>query len=147
MAARCSQVDSDAPPKPSKHPIRLQMTDLFDTIVANDIKCDEQLYQLALREKEKGNNELANFIISKDEKRRNSVLATAWKMQNSSVVLARKAKTRIEIMEESRSAECVPGCDGKWYAQAEQTLNLNQIDVNDFCTAVKDHLEKGRGKN
>ena len=148
MAARCSRGGSEAgPSKPAKRPRRLEMTELFDTVVSNNIRTDEEFCNLAQSEKLKGNDALANFVLSKDEKRRNSILSTAWKMQESSASLARKRKTRTQLMQEALSSDCISHCDGRWYTQAIQTLTLNQIQVTAFCSAVKELLEKGRGKH
>ena len=146
MAARSSQASLEGPIRPPKRPKKLDMCDLYDTTIENNIKTDEQLCQHALKEKGNGNKQIANFVLAKDEKRRSSILSTAWKMQNSSATLARKSKSRIEILEDAHSIECIPNCGGKWYAQAEETLKLNQVCVEEFCAAVKNLLENGRGK-
>ena len=112
MATWSLKASSDGPTEPSKCPKRMQICDLYDKVIQNNIETDEQLCQQALQEKGKGNNKLANILLSKHTEQLNSVLCTTRIMQNASAVLSRKCKTRNQTLEEANSTECISGCEG-----------------------------------
>ena len=58
----------------------------------------------------------------------------------------RSQKTRMQLLHESYSAECVSNCEGKCLEAAVNLLNRNEISVSVFAQAVLTLLEKGRGK-
>lgn len=127
--AKCAlKPGSDGPTEPSKLSKQMLMCYLFDKVIKNNIKNDEQLCQQDLQEKGNGNNKLANFVLWKNRKQLKSVLSTAWIMQSACLVLSRKSKTRNQTCE---------GCEGSWYIQAKKKIKLNQINVDEFITAVK----------
>lgn len=136
---------ASAEPAPKKAK-RMTPTDLYDIVINNNIKTDIELCRLASEEREKGNIELANFVIGKDEKRRNSLISTSWKMKTASSVLEREAKSRMELLREAKEKDCIAGCGGRWLEQAAQTLSLNNISKVEFAANILDLLEKGRGK-
>lgn len=135
-------------PPPCKRPRSLQPSDLFDIVINNNIKDDDGLCAYANRLKKEENNPLlSNYILTRDEKKRDTVIRTAWKLHTSAEVIARKNKTRIEILHEAKTEDCIPTCDGKWLHYAHDTLRKNQIDAGVFSTAVYELLLKGRGKD
>ena len=54
--------------------------------------------------------------------------------------------TRIEILYSQLVGECVAGCQGQWLLMAKEVLQQNDIRQVDFAEAVRNLLEKGRGK-
>lgn len=131
----------------SKQPKRLTPTDLYDIIIKKNIKTDMELCHLANEEREKENPALATFVLAKDEKRRNSLIATSWKMRTATATLQREAKSRLELLSDCKTLDCVAGCLGQWLHQAEHTLALNNIDKLEFSNKIYEAIEKGRGKN
>ena len=67
-------------------------------------------------------------------------------MQNAEHGLARRGKSRMEILEKTSSKECAEDCNGTWIEMAQKTLERNNIQAPDFAKAVKVLLQKGRGK-
>ena len=69
-------------PTRPKQQRRLQPSDIHAVITENNIKSDLKLCAHTLKLKEKENNPfLFNYVFNKDEKRRNSAIQTAWKME------------------------------------------------------------------
>ena len=133
--------------RPKQHR-RLQPSDIYAVIVESNIKSDFKLCAYALKLKEKENNSLLfNYIFSKDEKRRNSAIQFAWKMKNATAILEPQSKNHITILEEVRNGKCSDDCTEKWLLQTKNTLQLNGLDPNEFAAAIRNLLEKGRGKH
>ena len=53
---------------------------------------------------------------------------------------------RLEIIQQCADGECVVGCDDVWLECALEVLTNNRIDPIVFAKALRDLLEKGRGK-
>ena len=141
-----SKASSDTSNKSkTKRAKRLSPSELHDLIVANNIRDDDDFCSHAKKMKKEGDSSLANLVMSKDEKRRKSMITSAWKLEESEEVVERKRKNRLEILKEEKLKEC--RCEGRWRAQAEQTLELNGIDPRDYWNSVFTLLEKGRGKH
>lgn len=117
-------------------------------ITKNNIKTDLWLCRHAMIELNESNNLfLSDFIMTKDDKRRNSMIATAWKLNTAAAVIERNNKSRLQILDESLSKLRIPGCASRWLTQTQDTLFKNDIDINLFTTAVKTTLVQGRGKH
>ena len=54
---------------------------------------------------------------------------------------------QFEILQLARAKDCVQDCNYEWLRCALQTLHRNNVVRIEFSTAVKDLLEKGRGKS
>ena len=127
---------------------RLQPSDIYAVIVENNIKSDLKLCAHGLKVKEKENNPLLfNYVFNKDEKRWNSAIQTAWKMKNATAILERQNKNHMTILEEVCNGSCTDDCAERWLLQAKNTLQLNGLDPNEFAAAIRNLLEKGRGKH
>ena len=138
----------ETPCATNKRKRKLQPSDLYNIITKNNIKTDLQLCRHAMMELNENNNPLlSDFIMTRDDKRRNSMIATAWKLNTAAAVIERNNKSRLEILEESFTKPCIPGCASRWLTQAQDTLLKNDIDISLFTTAVKTALVQGRGKH
>ena len=67
-------------------------------------------------------------------------------MHTSSEKLNRQRLCRLEIIQQCADGECVSGCDGVWLKCAIEVLTNNRIHPLVFAQALRDLLEKGRGK-
>ena len=67
-------------------------------------------------------------------------------MQNAEHDLARRARSRMEILEETSSKECAEDCNGSWIEMAQETLERNIIQAPEFAKAVNVLLLKCQGK-
>ena len=70
------------------------------------------------------------------------VLNTAWELNAAQDRLSRSKKSRINILREAQSTECVPECNGMWLTCAKQVLQQNGINVQSFLDAVKELIHK-----
>ena len=56
---------------------------------------------------ENDNPLLSDVITTRDYKRRNSMIATTWKLHTAAVVIERNNKSHLEILEESFTKPCI----------------------------------------
>ena len=68
-------------------------------------------------------------------------------MKNATATLERQNKNRMTILEEVRNGSCTDYCAERWHLQAKNILQLNGLDPNEFAAAIRNLLEKGRGKH
>ena len=69
-----------------------------------------------------------------------------WKLEEAEEKAERSKKTQIEILYIKLGEECVAGCNRHWLEMAVAVLERNNIKQADFAEAVRNGLEKGRGK-
>ena len=120
---------------------------MSNIIVEKKIKNRTELLALASAQKAEGKTDLAEFVVNRGNRLVEEVIATAWEMENASEVLKRSKLTRLEILEKCLLEDsCTPECNGQWLQCATQLLNWNNVSRRAFSEAVKNLLEKGRGK-
>ena len=125
---------------------RLTNSMVSNVIRTKSIKTKTELYALAETQRKEGKNELFDFIINRNSKKIVDLINITWEMHSAQSELSRCQKSRLEILSDCLSEDCVEGCDGMWYTTATETLERNNISVETFTGAVKSLLEKGRGK-
>ena len=96
---------------------------------------------------EKGQTDLAAFVLSRSSKSLNDLIENIWKMNNAKASIQREKTTRMEILKKCQSETWVDGCDIEWYKCATQVLQLNSINPSVFADATRHSLEHGRGKS
>ena len=125
---------------------RLSCFDVSNIIVEEKIKNRTELLALASAQKAEGKTDLAEFVVNMGNRVVEEVIATARQMDSVSEVLKRSKLTRQEILEKCLLEDsCTPECNGQWLQCATQLLNWN-VARRAFSEAVKNLLEKGRGK-
>ena len=67
-------------------------------------------------------------------------------MKSASEEVAREKLCRMEILSKVESGDCVNGCEGGWYECALEVLTNNSINPMCFAAALRELIEKGRGK-
>ena len=125
---------------------RLSNLEVSEFLVANQIKSEVELLALADAQRKEGKKDLASFILCRSNKAIQELIDNTWRLQNARAKLDRKKKSRIELLRDARSAECVDGCNGEWIKCAREVLKNNKIHPVVFASALKDLLTKGRGK-
>lgn len=125
---------------------RLSALDVSEFLVKHNVKTTTELFSIAKTQKNEGNKELANYIMSRATKNLNDLLDNTWKMENSTETLQRQKLDRIDLIRSAAKGECIEGCDGSWYQCAEEVLILNKIHPILYAQAIRDLLIKGRGK-
>ena len=74
------------------------------------------------------------------------LIDNTWRLQNARAKLDRKKKSRVDLLRDARSAECIDSCNGEWIKCARGVLKNNKIHPVVFASALKDLLTKVRGK-
>lgn len=115
-------------------------------IQAKNIKSRLQLMSIAASQNREGKTDLAEFICNRGGKTVDDCLAIAQELATAEAKFTRSQKTRIELLRENYTGECVANCNGKWMDAAVQLLNRNEISLSVFAQALFTLLEKGRGK-
>ena len=87
--------------------------------------------------------DLANCLLGKTPKARDDLLASAWEMENAKAKVDRESISRMQLIRQVGSNDCVDGCDGEC---TTQVLRQNSIPPYVFAEALRDLLTKGRGE-
>ena len=67
-----------------------------------------------------------------------------WDVENTEKVIEHRKSSRMEILMSAQGTSCV--CEGEWMQCALELLDKSRIKREEFSTAIKELLEKGRGK-
>ena len=89
---------------------------------------------------------MAQFIANPGNKAVQEAIELAKEFAKAEAKCLWAKKTRIELLQEQTTGECVHGCGGRWLEAAQQLLQRHNITKEDFCTAIYTALSKGRGK-
>ena len=125
---------------------RLTDADVAKFIVEKDIKTEKELKAAAKARDRDGMDSLYSFCVSRDAKKLSLLIANAWEMESAEEDVQRSKLTRMEILDMKYKGDCVEDCNGRWYDMAVEILTLNKIFPPSFGYAVKQLLQKGRGK-
>ena len=90
--------------------------------------------------------DLAQFIANRGSKVVDEAIQVGWEMEEAEEKLKRKQMTRLEILHKALEGPCIANCNGEWLDVAEDTLARNNLSGGSFQSAVRELLEKGRGK-
>lgn len=124
----------------------LSVYEVAQSIQTKNVQSRLQLLTIAASQNREGKTELAEFICNSCGKAVGDCLAIAQELATAEAKYERSQKTRIQLLHESYSAECIADCKGKWLEAAVNLLNRNEISVSVFSQAVLTLLEKRRGK-
>jgi len=141
---RSEDEEQENPSRRQKRKRKLSAFDLSEIIVQKGIKTRTELLALAQLQKEEGKVDVAEFIINRGTRAVADVLHTAWELSTAPQSLERQKKTRLQLIHEALHSNCV--CNGLWFECATQILQRNGIVHQAFSDAVKDLLQRGRGK-
>ena len=125
---------------------RLSSFEVSKIIIDKGIRNRTELLALANVQKADGKTDLAEFVFNRGNRVVEEVIATSWEMENASDVIERSKLTRLELLEKSLEDPSVDQCNGQWLQLPNQILRWNDVSREAFSEAVKDLLEKGRGK-
>ena len=133
-------------PKRKKARKSLSIYDVSQIAVEKGIKNRLELLALANQQKREGKTDLAQLIANRGGKAVDEALSVGWELEKAEEKLERSRLTRIEILYRQLGEECVIGCNRRWLQMAEDVLLRNNIKKEDFSEAIRNALEKGRGK-
>ena len=119
---------------------------MSEIIVEKGIKTRTELLALANEQKMEGKTDITEFVVTPGPKVVAEVLNTTWELNTVQDRLSHSKKSRIDILREAQSTECVPECNGMWLTCAKQVLQQNGINLRSFSDAVKELIHKERGK-
>ena len=125
---------------------RLTNFEVGEIVRANQLKTRLHILAFAEKQRADGKTDLAEFIFNRGKKNVDEIIATAWEMARAEAALERAQLRRIEILRQCLNTDCVPGCNQQWLHQAEDILQRNQIEKDDFSAAVETLLTEGRGQ-
>ena len=89
---------------------------------------------------------LAEFIANRGQKIVNEALNLAKEFDEAPQTLARMRKSRVQLLKEAYSGECVIDCNGKWLECGLMLLQRNEIPLSHFSNAMLKALSLGHGK-
>ena len=125
---------------------RMSAFDLSEIVLQKGITSRTELLALAQEQKDEGKTDIAEFVFNRGPKVVTEVIDTTWEMKKAKESLERAKKTRLQLLREAMNSECANNCNGVWKECAYQVLDRNGIDRISFANAVKELLDKGRGK-
>lgn len=123
---------------------RLTVYDVRQLIQDQKITTRLELVCLAVEQEREGKTSLGEFIANRGHKAVDGALAKEFGEAEGK--FARCRKTRIQLLEECKNAECCEGCHGSWIAAAQRLLERHEISIEVFCKAIYTALNEGRGK-
>lgn len=130
----------------SKKPKRLSNLDVSDFILEHKITNDTQLFAAANSRKKEGQSDLAGYVLAKNPKSLLELINNTWKLKNANEEIERERKSRMEIIKEAITLECVDGCNHDWISCALELLRYNNIHPFVYAAALRELLSLGRGK-
>ena len=74
-------------------------------------------------------------------------MQTCWEIVEAVDNEQRDTKTRLQMLEEVKEADCVVGCNEHWKYLALRTLQRNNCSAKELRNAIKNALINGRGKD
>ena len=125
---------------------RLSLFDVSQIDVEKGIRTRLQLLAYANNQKREGKTDLAEFIANRGAKAVDEALSVGWELEEAEGKMERSEKSRAEILYSQLGKECVVGCDRRWLQMARNLLERNNIAGDDFSEAIRNLLDKGRGK-
>lgn len=89
-------------------------------ITEKDIKTVRELQSLAYEQKKQRKTDLAEFLINRSPRIVGDIVNTSWEIEEASEKLERARKTRMQLLEEASSNDCVAGCNSEWLVCAKR---------------------------
>ena len=110
------------------------------------IKSRLELLVLASRQKKEEKEDLAEFIANRGNKVVDEAIKVGWEMEEAEEKLKRKRMTRLEILQEALKGPCAENCNEQRLELAKDIVKRNNLTDGVFQKAVRELLDKGRGK-
>ena len=118
------ETSTTSAPPPPKHnkPKRLSNSDVAAFLIKNNLKDESHLMVVAKQRNDNGESDIYNFVLNKSPKALADLINTAWKMQNAEKNVERSEKSRMDILMDYVTGECVTHCLGTWFTSAKEVL-------------------------
>jgi len=147
-ASQSTQSSQELVVVPSRKRKRVRMSNYDFSRLMRDkkLKSRTEVLAFASMQEREGKSDLAEFIFNRSKKALEELIQTSLDFETAEADLERSKLARVAILEGVAEGDCVEGCAGAWYAQAEDILNRNHIAKTNFAGAIFTLLEQGRGK-
>lgn len=126
---------------------RLSNIEVSEYILKNNIKSQTALLAIANEQRVEGKKDLAQFVLTRSSKSLDELIQQTWRMHKAAEQLFRNGRSRIDIIREAATGNCVDKCDGLWLKAAEEVLVNNKLHPVLFAAALRDLIINGRGKH
>jgi hypothetical protein len=106
---------------------RLTAFDISEIIIEKGIKSREELLIFAKDQKDQGKKDIAEFIVNRGSKVVADILNTAWEMEHAKEKKARRAKSRMQLLNEAREGSCVlyiSCCESTSHTQVKKKIQI-----------------------
>ena len=123
----------------------LSTFDVCQLVQAKSISSRLELVSLAAAQVREGKTTLAEFIANQESKVVDEAIQLAKEFAKAKACLKQSRKSRIELLKEELTGECIDGCEGKWLTAAIQLLQRHEIEEHSFCNAISNALKKVEG--
>jgi hypothetical protein len=121
--------------------------DVGEYCIRKDIHSITELMADAEIRKGDGDSTLSSFIYRTSLKKISELIDKAWMMQKSVSKLQSLRTPRMERLRQVLEEPCLPGCDELWFRCAVDVLQRNNINQNEYASALCNLLQNGRGKD
>ena len=101
---------------------RLSVFDVCKLIQQKSISTRLELVCLAMVQEREGKRCLAEFIANRGNKAVDEALSLAKEFSHAEEQCLRLKKSRIQLLQESKDAPCVDGCEGRWFVPILERL-------------------------
>ena len=129
---RSSEGDASGRGKRRKGRKRLSVFDVSQIAVEKGIRTRLELLAYANTQKRDGKTDLAMFIANRGAKAVDEALSVGWELEEAEGKMERSKKSRSEILYSQLAKVCVVGCDGRWLQMAQNLLQRNNINADEF---------------
>ena len=114
--------------------------------VKHNIKKESELLAAANARRLERNNNLADYVMH-NTRRLTDTIDSAWKLEQSSSELSDKLIPRVVRVRDLAKGSCEEDCGGHWLQLVLETLRRNKINKYVYAGALRELLEKARGKH
>ena len=117
--------------------------DVCQLVQAKSISSRLELVSLAAAQVREGKTTLAEFIAYQGSKAVDEAIQLGKEFAKAEARLNRSRQSRIELLKEELTGECIDGCE--WLTAAKQLLQRHEIEEHSFCNAISHALKKVEG--
>ena len=144
QANKRKSVERSQEPK-AKRKLRLSNQDTAKFIRAHKIHSYTELLSVADQRQQEGLDDISSFVFNRTEKFLRELITKTWDMAGAQDKIERQKTDRLDILIKFKYQEpCV--CNGEWLTCAKEVMDLNNIDVAEFRSAILENIRLGRAK-
>lgn len=125
---------------------RLSNLEVSRVLIEKNLHNEIDLLALAEQQKQEGKTNLAEFVLTKNQKALNDLIDTTWKMNKAPMDLVRSKQSRTSLIKNALELPCADGCNQMWFQCAREVLINNNVNTYVFAAGVRELLRNGRGK-